>query len=297
MKKILILFLALTALCFYSCESREEDGGKPSVVATIFPQYDIARTIAKDMAKVDMLLPFGAESHGYEPTMSDMKKVSDCDIFIYAGDKMESWASRAAEEAQNKGAIVIDLSKVVSNIIGHGHDIDPHIWLDPQNAIEITNAITDALCKTDSANADLYLDAAIKYTDELERLNDRLWELAEKPNGHTLCFGGKFAFAYITDKYGFKYLSAYDDCSHSAEPTAADIAAVIKAVKDENIKIVYHEELSEPKTAQTIADETGAELCLLHSCHNISEEDHTAGVSFLMLMDSNIDNIEKGLFD
>jgi len=66
-------------------------------------------------------------------------------------------------------------------------------------------------------------------------------------------------------------------------------------VKNEALPIVYYEELAEPKVARLIAEETGAELRLLHSCHNISKEEMERGETYVSLMQKNIEHIKEGL--
>ena len=61
------------------------DGGKISVVTTIFPPYDFVRQIAGDQADVKMLLKPGEETHSYEPTPQDIIAIQNSDVFIYTG--------------------------------------------------------------------------------------------------------------------------------------------------------------------------------------------------------------------
>ena len=42
-------------------------------------------------------------------------------------------------------------------------------------------------------------------------------------------------------------------------------------------------------------DETGAQMLLLHSCHNVSKEDFDQGVTYLSLMKQNVENLRIGL--
>ena len=72
-------------------------------------------------------------------------------------------------------------------------------------------------------------------------------------------------------------------------------AKLIKEIKEQNIPVIYYEELVDPKISQMIRDETGAKMLLLHSCHNVSKEDFNNGVTYLSLMKQNVENLKVGL--
>jgi hypothetical protein len=73
MKKIVNLFLAtVIALSVFSCGNAPGKDEKLKIVATLFPQYDFACHITGGRADVTMLLPYGSESHTYEPSVKDM---------------------------------------------------------------------------------------------------------------------------------------------------------------------------------------------------------------------------------
>ena len=65
---------------------------KLTIVTTMFPQFDFTRAVAGDKADITMLLKPGAESHSYEPTPKDMKKIHKADLFIYTGAENDAWA-------------------------------------------------------------------------------------------------------------------------------------------------------------------------------------------------------------
>ena len=91
MKRMISLLMAalmlagLLTACGPSQSTEASSGKKLNIVTTIFPQYDFARQIAGDHAEVTMLLKPGAESHSFEPTPQDIKKIQSADLFIYTG--------------------------------------------------------------------------------------------------------------------------------------------------------------------------------------------------------------------
>jgi zinc transport system substrate-binding protein len=83
--------------------------------------------------------------------------------------------------------------------------------------------------------------------------------------------------------------------SPDAEPTAQDLARLIEQIKKDSIKYVFYEELTTPKIAETIANETNAKMLLLNATHNLSKADFESNVSFLTIMDENLVNLQIGL--
>ena len=77
-----------------------EENSRLQVVTTIFPQYDFARHIAGDRADVTMLLKPGEEVHSYEPTRQDIKKIQNCDLFIYVGGENDVWVENILDSVK-----------------------------------------------------------------------------------------------------------------------------------------------------------------------------------------------------
>ena len=80
-----LVCLILIGFCFTACND-DEHKDKISIVCTIFPQYDWVNQIIgekTDEVEVTLLMKNGTDMHSYEPTFSDMAKISTADVFIY----------------------------------------------------------------------------------------------------------------------------------------------------------------------------------------------------------------------
>ena len=288
MKRIFALITVLLLFC--ACTPQKND--KIKITASLFPQYDFLCQIAGDRAEITLLLPYGMESHNYEPSVKDIKAVRQSDLFVFTGENMEPWASGLIEETH-----ALDLSKCVEECEehheGHRHEgADPHIWTSPVNAMKMVNAIVEELCRLDEKNAELYRINAEKYLEELQLLHEDFLELSQKAEGTVFCHGGKFSLTYLQHEYDLEFMAAYDSCSESAEPSARRMADMVEIINS-NAKVVYYEELNTPRIAQALALETGSEMLLLHSCHNVSRDE--AGETYLSLMRKNLENLERGI--
>ena len=293
--------LALTGCAPAPASSSPAGKEKLTVYATLFPQYDFAREIAGDRAEVILLLPPGVESHSFEPTPADIAGISKSDLLLYTGDAMEPWAAKLIAGDLPDTVRAVDLSQGVALLAeeheeeGHAHPFDPHIWTSPVNAMIMARTVVSALCEADPEGAEAYRANGERYLAELESLDDEIRTIVSQAKRRELVFGGRFAFHYFTAEYGLTAYSAYDSCSEETEPSAKAVSEVIGRVREDHLPVVYYEELTEPKVARSIAQETGAKLLLLHSCHNLSKDELAAGESYLSLMKQNAQNLREGL--
>lgn len=309
----LLLVSSLAALAGCSGQPEGSNGsttpstGKLTIMTTLFPQYDFARQVAGEHAEVSLLLPLGMESHSYEPTPADVVQIGKSDLFIYTGNYMEGWVSGILDNAASDSLTVLDVSKGIELDVegedghdhhandGHQHEYDPHIWTSPVLAKQMVENIAQTLCYIDPEHAADYQANARAYQEKLDALDGEIRQVVADGQRKKVFFGGTFPFHYFFEEYGLEYEAAYDSCSGETEPSAGVVAHMIEEMRQENIPVIYHEELVDPKIARSIADETGASMLLFHSCHNVSRDDFERGVTYLELMHQNAENLKQGL--
>lgn len=302
----LFLCAMLCSLTACSKEEKKETQEKLSVITTLFPDYDFAKQIAGDKAEVKLLLNPGVESHDYDPSPSDIIAMNKADLFIYTGDDMEVWVSSILESVDTEKVRVVDTSNGISMIESiddneedggeaHAHEHDPHIWTSPKNAITMMNTILSAFIKEDPKNKEYYEKNAQNYISQIQTLDKEFQEIVANAEYKTIYFGGRFAMVYFVKEYGLAYMSAFDSCSSETEPSAKLVTNIVDAMKKNGAKVVYYEELTDPKAAEAIAQEIGGTTLLLHSCHNVSAEDFENGATYVSLMRQNAENLKIGL--
>lgn len=308
---------------------KEREGGPLKVVVTLFPYYDFTRQIAGDMVDLELIVPAGMDSHSFEPTPADMRKIEEADVLIMNGGAMEHWVRevlKALEPSSMTVVVMMDYVDAVEEEIvegmeeethDHSHDkdhdshdqtgeskekdhehepeYDEHIWTSPVNAMACTDAIAEALSKADPCRQKEYEAGRDRYEKELLRLHEGFLEVAENRKRNTIIVGDKFPFRYLADEYGFDYRAAFSGCSTDTEPSARTIAYLIDKVREEQLPVVYYLELSSPRVSEIISEETGADMRLLHSCHNVTRKELEDGITYVELMEQNIENLRKGL--
>jgi zinc transport system substrate-binding protein len=274
---------------------------KLKVVTTLFPLFDMAKHVGADQADVSLLLPPGVEAHSFEPRPSDVVTISEADVFVYTGKFMEPWAEDIIKGAAGKNLTVVDASQGINMIPGVFHDedeppgsLDPHIWLDFDNAKTMVTSIARALEARDSANRSRYESRAADYARQLTELDSLYRVTLDACKNHTVIYAGHYAFGYLARRYGLEYLAA-QGVSPDAEPTAQDLTRLVDQIRKDDVKYVFYEELVSPKIAQTIAGETHAKMLLLNAAHNLTRDQLDQGLTLFDILRQDLDNLKIGL--
>jgi len=301
MKMVTTLICGMLFLVSAGCASREQTQRphrKFQVIATLFPLYDMARSIGGEYADVSLLLPPGAEAHSFEPRPGDILRLHQADLFIYTGPFMESWAESLLKGLDAKRLPAISAGRGIP-LLRHGdeHDhqgMDPHIWLDLDHAKTMVTTILTGFTTEDPAHAAAFRLNAARYQARIEQL-DRAYRSGLAACGtRTIIHGGHFAFGYLAKRYGLRYLAAFPP-SGDSEPSARRMVALVDIIRSTGAGAIYYEELVSPRLADTLAQETGARLLPLFAAHNISRDDLARGVTFPEIMERNLENLRLGL--
>lgn len=302
--------------CTNGAESKQEDG-RLKVVATVFAEYDFLRNIAGDKINLEMLMLPGADLHAFDPTPKDMLKVQNADLFVAIGGESDAWADTIIESVDNPDLQTIRLMDCVDNVVEeelvegmeteeeHEDDedvheeeekeFDEHVWTSPKNAIQIVERLSDKLCEMDAENTEVYQTNAEAYVKKLEELDASFTEVIENGKRREIIVADRFPFRYFADAYDLKYYAAFPGCSTQTGASAETIAFLIQKVKEDEIPVVFHMELSSELMCNTICDETGAKKAQLNAVHNISKQDFDEGIGYLELMEENIEVLKEAL--
>ena len=340
MKRILICLLCVALLlcgCAQNPAPSEQEDGKLSVVVTVFPAYDFARSVAGEHATVKMLLPPGMESHSYEPTPADILAVQNCDLFICLGGESDAWVDTILSAIEPKGEILrmVDCVELLEETHvegmqmdpghiheGHDHDegetctepeevhdehdhenedhlylgavvgMDEHVWTSPHNAADITLEIGHHLAELDPANSEVYCANAESYADEIDALDLEFEAFFQSLSHRTMVFGDRFPLLYFADRYDLDYYAAFPGCGTQTEPSAATIAFLTEKVRNENIPTVWYIEFSNHLVADSIAEATGRQTAMFHTCHNVTRAEMDNGATYLSLMEENLETLK-----
>ena len=321
MKKILALLLALwiPAAVLSGCAPQDDSAAsnKLNIVTTIFPAYDWVREILgdeTDRAEITMLLDSGVDLHSYQPTVDDIVKISDCDLFLYVGGESDGWVDDALKNAPNKERKVIrlldvlgDSAKAEETVEGmqeeeHDHEeeaeYDEHIWLSLKNAQVLVTAISEALQETDPARKDAYAANAAAYAEKLSALDGEYRAAVDSGKYKTLLFGDRFPFRYLADDYGLDYYAAFPGCSAETEASFETVSFLAGKMDALGLPCVLTIEGTQHKIAETIVQNTAQknqQVLTMDSMQAVTANDAASGVSYLSIMEKNLSVLKKAL--
>ena len=294
---------------------KEDGAGRDSlsIVVSIFPAYDWARNVigGDRTAELTLLVDSGVDLHSYQPSVEDILTISTCDLFIYVGGESDGWATDALSQAVNKDMVVINLldelgerareEEVVEGMEAEEEEegaLDEHVWLSLKNAMTLSEAIGKALSEIDPQGADGYADNLAAYLEKLSAL-DEAYALAvgEAPRD-TLLFGDRFPFRYLTEDYGLNYYAAFSGCSAETEASFETILFLADKVDELGLSGILTIDGSDRKIASTIAETAKKgkpEILTLDSIQSVTKEDMEKGVTYLSIMEENLEVLKKAL--
>jgi ABC-type Zn uptake system ZnuABC Zn-binding protein ZnuA len=261
-----------------AADSTPAVNAKPKVVATTTLVGDVVRQVGGNAIDLTVLLPVGADPHGFDPTPRDVSTVADADVVFINGLGLEQFLDRLLQSAGDSAQIVA-VSDGVTPIEGHDEHEgeehegeeheggDPHAWTDPNNVMVWTANIASALSQLDPANAAAYQANAEQYTEELQALDAWVREqVALIPAADRQLVTDHALFSYFAQRYGFEQVGAVvPGYSTMAEPSAQELAALEDAIRTLGVPAVLVGKTVNPSLAQRVADDTGTRLIPIYT--------------------------------
>jgi len=235
-----------------------------SVVASIKPIHSLVAAVMGDIGTPHLLLEAPSSAHHFTLKPSQARSLQAADIVFWVGPTMEQPLTKAlatlAPQAQtlplieSAGLVLINFDKVTPAHEKHDHEkhdhekhdhekhdhekhdehakhddhlINPHIWLDPQNAKIMLGVIAARLAKADPENASTYAANADSMAARLATLEtDITSQLASYSAAKFLVLHD--AHVYFERRFGLRNYGAI-----TTEPDVMPTASRVKALRDE----------------------------------------------------------------
>ena len=178
---------------------------------------------------------------------------------------------------------------------GHHHDyeFDPHIWLDPILVKQQVNIIQDGLIKADPQNKEYYEENSRIYNNKMDALDMKIETALSSCQKDTIVPYHN-AFTYLGERYDI-HIMALGGMAPNSEASAAEIAEFVDFIKDNDIKVIFSEELVDPRLAEVIADEANARVILFSPLEALNPEEEGTNISYIDKMEQNLDSLKVAL--
>ncbi|HEV2192698.1 MAG TPA: zinc ABC transporter substrate-binding protein [Nitrosopumilaceae archaeon] len=276
---------------------------KIKVAASFFPLYEFAKNMGGDKAEVYSFLPIGNEPHSWEPSIQQIEELKGTQLFIYNGAGMEAYISKFMSSGEFSNMTFVKATEGITLLKADSaeHDkeilaqggMDPHVWNDPVLAEQEVTNIKNAMKKADPTNAQYYEDNANAYIAKLAALDNSI------KSGLSNCKKDTFvsfhnAFNYFSNRYGVHDVWI-TGIAPEADVPPQDIQKVIQIAKDKDVKVIFSEDLVDPRLANTLANEIGAQVLVLSPLEGINQTEQQKGITYLDKWNQNLHNLRTAL--
>ena len=273
---------------------------KLPVVASFSIVGDLVQQIGGNRVNVTTIVGPDADAHGYQPKPSDAKAVAAARLLFVNGLGFDNWMQRLQKSSGSKAQLVVVSTGIVplkEQGKGHGHDhgsVDPHAWHDVANLKRYATNIRDALVAADPAGKADYDARLAVYETALNALDTEIkTAVAAIPADRRKIVTAHDAFGYFGRAYGIAFL-APQGVSTETQPSAQDIARIIRFIRETKAPAVFIETISDPRQMERIGQESGAKIGGKLYSDALSPPNGPAGTTIDMIR-TNIRELNKAL--
>ncbi|WP_408006690.1 metal ABC transporter solute-binding protein, Zn/Mn family [Pseudalkalibacillus sp. A8] len=313
---LLLTFTLILSGCGQSeSNGKGEQGADFTIYTSIYPLQYFAERIGGDSVKVESIIPPGSDGHTYEPTTKELVKISEADLLIYNGAGFEGFINKAKKSLEKQNVTFLNASAHITEDEseheeeheeghegdGHEHgdhesgEIDPHLWLDPLYAIEMSHKIKDEMINQRPEKKEEFEKNFDVLKKDLEDLDGKFKELAENSDRKEFIVAHS-AYGNWEDRYGFKQISVAG-ISPSHEPSQKEAQTIIEYAREKNISYIILEKNISSNVAKMIQKEVGADILYLNNLESLTEDQIEADETYFSVMEENLETLKKALND
>jgi zinc/manganese transport system substrate-binding protein len=246
---------------------------KPVAVATFSILADLTQRVAGDHAQVLTLVGPNGDAHVFEPGPKESAELAHADLLIANGLGFEPWLQRLEDASGFKRKIILASDGVTPLAAEEEHDgeeheeedhhhegVDPHAFQDLANARIYVANIANSLSEAAPDHAADFKANADKLIAEITALDQQLKaDFGAIPQERRRVLTSHDAFHYFGRAYGIEFVSV-QGLSTEAEPTADDLVKVVRQARDGHLSAIFLENMSDPRLAETVAQESGVRM-------------------------------------
>lgn len=238
---------------------------KLQVMVSIAPQKYFVEKIGNGYVNVDVMVPAGAEPHTFEPKPQQLKALSRAELYLRIRiDFEEAWMDKI--KTANPKMQIVDTTQGIQRLpmstergTGDTGNVDPHIWLSPSLVKTQARTIYTALTQRDPQHQAIYQANLDRFLTDINLLDrDIRRSLQGVKNRKFIVFHP--SWGYFARDYDLTMIPIE---AGGQEPSAAELAQLIREAKRDSIKVVFAEPQFSQQTADTISKQIGGEVLLI----------------------------------
>ncbi len=148
-----------------------------------------------------------------------------------------------------------------------GEGIDPHMWMNPENALLFIATMRDSLSDVDPDGASAYAANYDRYAQEVEEISGYVSENVDTiPPDFRKLVTTHDAFGYFADAFGLEVTEFVAE-SPGGDPSPQDIADIAAVIEGQAVPAVFTEPQigEESHILEQAAADVGVQVCTLYS--------------------------------
>lgn len=239
---------------------------KLKVTASFSILGDMVHQIGGDRVNVVTLVGPNGDAHVYQPTPADARALLDSRVLFLNGLGFEGWMPRLQQSTGFKGLTIVVSTGVETQQMeeedgGKARKVtDPHAWQSLANGRLYAQNIRDGLVMADPEGKVGYEANAVKFIAAIDALEAEVKASIDQiPAARRRIITSHDAFGYFGIAYGMQFL-APAGVATDAEPSAKDVARIIRQIRSEKIPAVFLENITDTRMIAQISRDSGAKI-------------------------------------
>lgn len=303
----LVVILSVILLVVAACRGGTADDSEGiSIVVTTNILGDIVENVVGDSAKVEVLMPIGADPHDFQASAQQVASLTTADLVVANGLGLEEGLESVLRSAESDGANILYVGPQLDPIaLGdtqdpdevdehHGGD-DPHVWLDPVRMLTAVDLVVSALNEVDDGTD--WVTRAEEYKEEITIADREIRAMLETvPVNSRKLVTNHDSLGYFADRYGFRVIGVViPGGSTLSEPSSEGLTALVDVIRAENVKAIFAESTMSDVLAKTVADELGQDVAVIELFTGSLGPTGAAADTYLGVLRENAMRITQGL--
>jgi manganese/zinc/iron transport system substrate-binding protein len=252
MKKLLILFLAITIL---SCKKEKQANGKLNIVTTTTMITDLVKNVGGEHINLQGLMGSGVDPHLYKASEGDVTKLSDADIIFYNGLHLEGKLVEVFEKMKNIKTIAVADALDKNTLIGSEYfasNYDPHIWFNLDYWKLATQFVVKTLSEAIPNQKTTFEANGKTYIEKLNTLQTKLkTTISILPKEQRILVTAHDAFNYFGKAFDFEVVGL-QGLSTATEAGVQDVQKLAAFIIENNVKSIFVESSVPKRTIEAL---------------------------------------------
>lgn len=291
-------FVGLVLIGLLSMNSQLQAESRVTVATSIKPVSMVVKAIGGEKVKIGQIVSNSASPHDFALRPSDLKKILKADLVVWVGESLEPFLEKPIANSQHAKTAIEwmelvggdehkeEKGKDLQNKEqddGHHHDgLDPHVWLDMDNALLLAQAVEQALIELAPENALYFQQNRAAFEQDLV--------LLDKKNSQKLSVLSELnyvvfhdAYGYFEDHYGLVHL-ANISLSPERKPGAKKVVAIRGLMQANQVACIFSEVQFNPDIVDSLVEGTDVKVIELDPLGSGIELNQEAYPAFMRKM-------------